>query len=69
MRIVASPRLAEFFGIWAALVPCCPWLSSPIPTFPVGTELGDLQSEPDVLRLRSIPALSQTFRHWGGERA
>ena len=35
----------------------------------VETELGDLQSEPDVLRLRSIPALSQIFRHWGGERA
>jgi hypothetical protein len=30
--------------------------------------VGDLQSEPDVLRLRSIPALSQVFRHWGGGR-
>ena len=35
----------------------------------VETELGDLQSEPDVLRLRSIPALSQIFRRWGGGRA
>jgi hypothetical protein len=42
-------------------------LASRIPTFPVETELGDLQSEPDVLRLRSIPALSQIFRHWMAE--
>ena len=26
-----------------------------------------MQSEPDVLRLRSIPALSQIFRHWMAE--
>ena len=37
-------------------------LSSPTPTFPFETELGDLQSEPDVLRLRSIPAVSQIWR-------
>jgi hypothetical protein len=28
--------------------------------------LVDLQSEPDMLRLRSIPALSQILRHCGG---
>ena len=47
--------VAGYWSWWRVMLPFLGFL------FLVETELGDLQSEPDVLRLRSIPALSQIF--------
>jgi len=44
-------------------------LASRIPTVPVETELGDLQSEPDVLRLSQFLPSRRYFGSGGGERA